>query len=70
MNEPKEGATTLKKKAQERLAAKSSPSETAVEEVLETAAIAESPIAATESAAEVVAETPVVEETVVVEAAE
>lgn len=45
MNEPKEGATTLKKKAQEKLAAKSAP---AVEAVVETPA-------------EVVAEAPVVE---------
>ncbi len=35
MNEPKEGATTLKKKAQEKLAAKSAPAETPSAEVIE-----------------------------------
>ena len=55
MNEPKEGATTLKKKAQEKLAAKSAPvAEVAVEEVV---------------AAPVVEETPVVVEAVVPEEA-
>ncbi len=42
MNEPKEGATTLKKKAQEKLAAKSAP---AVEAVVETEAVVEAPVA-------------------------
>lgn len=51
MNEPKEGATTLKKKAQEKLAAKSAP---AVEAVVETPAevVVEAP------AVEAVVETP------------
>ena len=64
--EPAEGATTLKKKAQEKLAAKSAP---AVEEVVVAAPVAEAvaeetPVveAVTESAAEaVVEETPAVE---------
>lgn len=47
MNEPKEGATTLKKKAQEKLAAKSVP--------------AAEPEAVVETPAEVVAEAPAVE---------
>ena len=50
MNQPKEGATTLKKKAQEKLAAKSAPVvEPVVEEVVETPVV------------EAVVETPVVE---------
>ena len=60
MNEPKEGATTLKKKAQEKLAAKSSPS--VVEESIEAAlatpvveAVVEAPVV------EAVVEAPVVE---------
>lgn len=61
MNEPKEGATTLKKKAQEKLAAKSAPvvEETpAVEAVVETA-VEEAPVAeaVVETPAEPVAET-------------
>jgi small subunit ribosomal protein S16 len=57
MSEPKEGATTLKKKAQERLAAKSSPvaDETPAEAVVETPAeaIVEAPVVeATPEAAE------------------
>ncbi|MDP1711617.1 MAG: 30S ribosomal protein S16 [Candidatus Nanopelagicaceae bacterium] len=61
MNEPKEGATTLKKKAQEKLAAKNSPAVVAVEEV---AAVEEV------VAAPVVEETPApVAEAVVAEAA-
>jgi len=60
MNEPKEGATTLKKKAQEKLAAKSAP---AVEAVVETPAevVAETPAveAVVETPAEVVADAPV-----------
>jgi small subunit ribosomal protein S16 len=73
MDEPKEGATTLKKKAQEKLAAKSNPvEESAVEEtvvstpeevVAETPAVEEAAVAA--PAEEVVAETPAVEEAVV-----
>ncbi|MCX6429438.1 MAG: 30S ribosomal protein S16 [Actinobacteria bacterium] len=56
MDEPKEGATTLKKKAQEKLAAKSAP---AVEEpVVE--AVVETPVVET-PAVEAVVATPVVE---------
>ena len=62
MNEPKEGATTLKKKAQEKLAAKSSPS--VVEESIEAAlatpvveAVVEAPVV------EAIVEAPVVEVT-------
>ena len=71
MNEPKEGATTLKKKAQEKLAAKSAPvAVSAVEQtpeavvetpavVEETAAVvAEAVVATGEGMAEVVVETP------------
>ncbi len=65
MDEPKEGATTLKKKAQDKLAAKANP----VEEV---AAVEETVVATPEEAVverpaveEVVAETPAVEEAVV-----
>ena len=57
-NEPAEGATTLKKKAQEKLAAKANPAPV-VEEVVETpAAVTEEAPVAEESA---VADTPVVE---------
>ena len=56
MDEPKEGATTLKKKAQEKLAAKSAPAAEeapAPEVVAETPAVEETPVAeATEGAAE------------------
>ncbi len=49
MNEPKEGATTLKKKAQEKLAAKAAPVEviepTAVESVATEAPVVEAPVA-------------------------
>ena len=62
MDEPKEGATTLKKKAQEKLAAKANPvveeapvSEAPVEVVAEEAPVAEAVIEET-PAAEVVAE--------------
>jgi len=55
MDEPKEGATTLKKKAQDKLAAKANP----VEEV---AAVEETVVATPEEA---VVETPAVEEVVV-----
>jgi small subunit ribosomal protein S16 len=55
MNEPKEGATTLKKKAQEKLAAKSAPVVEAVAESPVVEAVAESPVV------EAVAESPVVE---------
>ena len=61
MNEPKEGATTLKKKAQEKLAAKSAPAVEAVVEtpVVETPAqaVVEAPVV--EAPAEVVADAPV-----------
>jgi len=59
MNEPKEGATTLKKKAQEKLAAKSAPAvETPSAEVIEptavesvaTEAVVEAPVAETPAA--------------------
>jgi small subunit ribosomal protein S16 len=64
MDEPKEGATTLKKKAQEKLAAKANPvveeavvaapvAEAVVEEVVETPAEA-----VVETATEAVVETP------------
>ena len=60
MNEPKEGATTLKKKALEKLAAKSAP-------VVE--AVVEAPVeAVVEAPVEAVVETPVVEEAPAVEA--
>ena len=71
MNEPADGATTLKKKAAERLAAKAAPA--VVEEVAE-APVAEAPVAEAAPVveetpvAEVVAEAPVTEETPVVEA--
>ena len=73
MDEPKEGATTLKKKAQEKLAAKANPtpvvsepvvSESPVSEPVEDVAVSEVPaeVVATEvvveAVAEVVAETP------------
>ncbi len=65
MAEPAEGATTLKKKAAERLAAKSAPA--VVEEVV-AEAVAEAPVAVEEVAAEVAAEAPVAVEEVVAEA--
>ena len=64
MDEPKEGATTLKKKAQEKLAAKANPVVEVSEpvavaevaevpaEVVETEAVVETPEASTEAAAE------------------
>ena len=64
-SEPAEGATTLKKKAQEKLAAKANPvaEEAVVEapvaaEVAETEVAVEAVVAETEVAAEAVAETP------------
>ena len=51
MNEPKDGATTMKKRAAEKLAAKSAPAESAPEVVAESA-----PEVVAESAPEVVAE--------------
>ena len=52
MDEPKEGATTLKKKAQEKLAAKANP---VVEEAVVEEAVVE---AVVETPAEAVVETP------------
>jgi len=57
MDEPKEGATTLKKKAQEKLAAKANP----VVEVSEPEAVVEAPVVEAEAVVEAVVETPVVE---------
>jgi small subunit ribosomal protein S16 len=63
MNEPKDGATTMKKRAAEKLAAKTTPAEetpaaepVAVSEVVETP-VAEAPVEET-AVAEVAAETP------------
>ena len=56
MNEPKDGATTMKKRAAEKLAAKSAPAET----VAPAEVVAEAPSeVAVEAVAEVAAETPV-----------
>ena len=65
MDEPKEGATTLKKKAQDKLAAKANPVEevAAVEETV--VATPEEAVVETPAVEEVVAETPAVEEVVV-----
>ena len=52
MDEPKEGATTMKKKAQEKLAAKANPAPV-IEEV-----VVEAPVVSEETANEVVAEVP------------
>jgi len=67
MDEPKEGATTLKKKAQEKLAAKANPAEevAAVEETVVATPVAEEAVVETPAVEEVVAETPAVEEAVV-----
>jgi small subunit ribosomal protein S16 len=68
MDEPKEGATTLKKKAQEKLAAKANPVEetpvveTPVAEVSEPVAVAEvSEVPAEVTETDAVVETPVIE---------
>jgi small subunit ribosomal protein S16 len=61
MDEPKEGATTLKKKAQDKLAAKANP---VVSESTEDNAASEVP-AEVVTTEEVVVETPAVEEAVV-----
>ena len=64
MDEPKEGATTLKKKAQEKLAAKANPvvEEAPVVEVSEPEAIAEvAEVPAEVVETEAVVETPVAE---------
>ena len=65
MDEPKEGATTLKKKAQDKLAAKANPVEevAAVEETV--VATPEEAVVETPAVEEVVVETPAVEEAVV-----
>ena len=64
MDEPKEGATTLKKKAQEKLAAKANPvSEEATESVVATPA-AEETVVETPAVEEAVVETPAVSEPV------
>jgi len=67
MDEPKEGATTLKKKAQDKLAAKANPVEevAAVEETVVATPAAEEAVVETPAVEEVVAETPAVEEAVV-----
>ena len=62
MDEPKEGATTLKKKAQEKLAAKANPVSEAISEP--TANLDEAPVPAPEATADVV----VVSEPIVIEA--
>ena len=59
MDEPKEGATTLKKKAQEKLAAKANPVEVVVETpVVETPAEVVTPDVVLETPADSVVETP------------
>jgi len=60
MEEPKEGATTLKKKAQEKLAAKAAP---VVEEAPAAPVADEAPVVEETPAVEAVVEAPVVEET-------
>ena len=67
MDEPKEGATTLKKKAQDKLAAKANPVEevAAVEETVVATPASEEAVVETPAVEEVVAETPAVEEAVV-----
>lgn len=51
MNEPKEGATTLKKRAAEKLAAKSAPKAESTESAESTEPAAEAPVATTEESA-------------------
>jgi small subunit ribosomal protein S16 len=67
MDEPKEGATTLKKKAQEKLAAKANPvveeAPVIVSEPEAVAEVAEVPAEVVASETEAVVETPAVEET-------
>ena len=60
MDEPKEGATTMKKKAQEKLAAKANPAPVVSEES-STEVVAEVPaeVATTDVVVETVAEAPV-----------
>ena len=60
-DEPKEGATTMKKKAQEKLAAKANPAPVVVEDVAEEVvveAVVETPVVSEPTATEVVAEVP------------
>jgi small subunit ribosomal protein S16 len=57
MDEPKEGATTMKKKAQEKLAAKANPAPVVSEEA-STEVVAEVPAVSQETATDVVAEVP------------
>ena len=62
-DEPKEGATTMKKKAQEKLAAKANPAPV-VEEVVVEDVVVEAPVeAVVETPAEAVVEAPVAEAT-------
>ncbi len=67
MDEQKEGATTLKKKAQEKLAAKANPIEEVaeVEETVASEPVVEDVAVEAPAVSEPVAETPVVEEAVV-----
>jgi small subunit ribosomal protein S16 len=67
MEEPKEGATTLKKKAQEKLAAKAAP---VVEEAPAAPVADEAPVVEETPVAEAVVEAPVAEETPAAEATE
>jgi small subunit ribosomal protein S16 len=60
-DEPKEGATTMKKKAQEKLAAKANPAPV-VEDVVVEAPVVSEPTATTEDVVEAVVEAPVVSE--------
>jgi len=73
MDEPKEGATTLKKKAQEKLAAKANPvveeAPVVVSEPEAVAELAEVPAEVVASETEAVVETPAVEETPAADAA-
>ena len=58
MDEPKDGATTMKKKAAEKLAAKSAPAEVVAEAPVEVAAEAPAEAVVEDAAPEVVAEAP------------
>jgi small subunit ribosomal protein S16 len=74
-DEPKEGATTMKKKAQEKLAAKANPApvvENVVVEEVAIEAVVETPVVSEPTATDVVAEVPaeVVTTDVVVESSE
>jgi small subunit ribosomal protein S16 len=63
MNEPADGATTLKKKAAEKLAAKAAPAVEVVETPADVQAeVVETPAEVVETPAEVVAEAPAAEE--------